>query len=44
MYTCLNCKKEVEFDELKDKIICSGCGFRIFLKKESKIVRKVSAR
>jgi len=39
-YQCINCKKE--FD-VKDKVQCPFCGFRIVKKSRPDVVKKVKA-
>jgi len=43
VYKCLNCGKEISNDEIKKRIRCPFCGYRILLKERSKIERKVKA-
>jgi len=44
MYKCLNCGKDVSLEELKKRVRCPYCGYRILLKKQTGIERKVKAR
>ena len=44
MYKCLSCKKEIEAEELRVKIRCPYCGFRILMKERPKVVKKIMAR
>ncbi|MBI4015916.1 MAG: DNA-directed RNA polymerase subunit P [Candidatus Aenigmarchaeota archaeon] len=44
MYKCVSCMKSIEFDNLKEKIRCPYCGYRIIVKERPKTVRKVLAR
>lgn len=44
MYNCINCGKEVSEEELKKRIRCPYCGYRILLKRSPEIVKKVRAR
>jgi len=44
MYKCLKCRKEIKPDEVRDKIRCPYCGYRILIKLRSKTVRKVEVR
>lgn len=44
MYKCMNCGKELSEEDLKKRIRCSYCGYRILLKKRPEIVKKVKAR
>ncbi len=44
MYKCLKCAKEVDDDQLKEKIRCPFCGYRILMKERPKTSSKVSAR
>lgn len=40
MYKCLNCCKEIELKQVKDKIRCPYCGYRIITKDNpSKVVK-----
>jgi len=41
MYQCLNCKKRFE---IKDKVQCPSCGFRIAKKIRPNIVKRVDAK
>lgn len=44
MYKCLKCEKEIEFDQIKEKIRCPYCGYKVILKKRPKTVIKVDAK
>lgn len=44
MYKCLKCAKEIKSEELKERIRCPFCGYRIVLKKKPKKVIKVPAK
>jgi len=44
MYKCLKCEKEIDLDQVKEKIRCPFCGYRIIMKKRPKTVTKVLAR
>jgi DNA-directed RNA polymerase subunit P len=44
MYLCLSCKKEIEYEQIKDKIRCPFCGYKVIMKKRPKIVTKVPAK
>ena len=40
MYKCLNCAKEIELKQVKDKIRCPYCGYRILVKESpTKLVK-----
>ncbi|MEM5793197.1 MAG: DNA-directed RNA polymerase subunit P [Candidatus Aenigmatarchaeota archaeon] len=39
---CVNCGKETE--KIIDRVRCPFCGFRVFVKKRPKIIKKVQAR
>jgi len=43
MYKCLNCGKEIDLKQVKDKIRCPYCGYRILIKENPKNVVKVKA-
>lgn len=43
MYRCLNCGKEISAEDVKKRIRCPFCGYRILMKKRSKVERKVEA-
>jgi len=42
MYKCLNCGKEIELKQVKEKIRCPYCGYKI-ITKEAKTMFKVKA-
>ncbi|MBR9682105.1 MAG: DNA-directed RNA polymerase subunit P [Candidatus Aenigmarchaeota archaeon] len=44
MYICLSCKKEIEFDEIRDKIRCPYCGYKVIMKQRPKTITKVPAK
>jgi len=46
VYECLRCKKRVDYNELQRYISfrCPYCGYRIFRKTRSPIVKRVKAR
>lgn len=44
MYKCLSCGKEIEMDQVKDKIRCPYCGYKIISKSRPKTIVKVIAR
>ncbi len=43
-YVCLNCSKAVEWDQIKDRIRCPWCGYRVVQKARPKTVAKVPAK
>jgi DNA-directed RNA polymerase subunit P len=43
MYKCLKCEKEIEMKQVKDKIRCPYCGYRIVIKQSPKTIVKVKA-
>jgi DNA-directed RNA polymerase subunit P len=43
MYKCLNCGKDIEMAQVKDKIRCPYCGYRTIIKETPKSVIKVKA-
>ncbi len=43
-YLCIECKKEVEFENLNGDVSCPYCSGRVFLKLRPKVVKKVKAR
>jgi len=43
MYKCLKCGKEIELKQIKDKIRCPYCGYRIVIKQTPTNVVKVKA-
>lgn len=44
MYKCLNCGKLVDLGQVKEKIRCPYCGFKILMKDKPKTVVKVPAK
>ena len=44
MYKCLKCNKEIDLEQVVDKIRCPWCGYRIIMKQRPKKVTKVLAR
>lgn len=44
MYKCLKCGKEIEMEQIKEKIRCPFCGFRIIAKDRPKKTVKVPAK
>lgn len=44
MYKCLSCGKDIELEQIKDKIRCPYCGYRIVVKQRPKTVSKVPAK
>jgi DNA-directed RNA polymerase subunit P len=43
MYKCLNCGKKVELKQIKEKIRCPYCGYKIILKETPNTVIKVKS-
>jgi len=43
MYRCLKCGKDIDMKQVKDKIRCPYCGYRIIIKKAPTILVKVKA-
>lgn len=43
MYKCLSCSKEIELEQVKEKIRCPYCGYRIITKLRPKTIVKVRA-
>jgi len=43
MYKCLECGKEIEEKQIRDKVRCPFCGFRIITKETPKTVKKVTS-
>jgi len=43
MYKCLNCGKTIEMKQVKDKIRCPYCGYRVIIKETPKTIKKVKA-
>jgi len=41
MYKCLNCRKEIDQKQIKEKIRCPYCGYKIIVKEDSKTLVKV---
>ena len=44
MYICLSCKKEIDFESIRDKIRCPYCGYKVVMKKRPKTMTKVPAK
>ena len=44
MYKCLKCKKDIEMEQVKEKVRCPFCGYRIVMKTRPKNIVKVLAR
>ncbi|MCK4634861.1 MAG: DNA-directed RNA polymerase subunit P [Candidatus Aenigmarchaeota archaeon] len=44
MYKCMNCEKSVTQEDLKKRIRCPFCGYRIIVKNRPEIIKKVEAR
>jgi DNA-directed RNA polymerase subunit RPC12/RpoP len=43
MYKCLNCGKEIDQKQVREKIRCPYCGYKIILKEGATTVVKVKA-
>jgi len=43
MYKCLKCLKEIDVKQVKDKIRCPYCGYRIVIKQAPTTITKVKA-
>ncbi|MFP4045673.1 MAG: DNA-directed RNA polymerase subunit P [Candidatus Aenigmatarchaeota archaeon] len=43
-YKCLKCEEEIEEDDLRRRIRCPYCGYRILKKKRMEAVKEVKAR
>ena len=43
MYKCLKCGREIDLKEIRDKIRCPYCGYRIVATEKPKTVIKVKA-
>jgi len=43
MYKCLNCGKDIDLKQVKDKIRCPYCGYRIIVKENPKRLVKSKA-
>ncbi|MFQ6020948.1 MAG: DNA-directed RNA polymerase subunit P [Candidatus Aenigmatarchaeota archaeon] len=43
MYKCLKCGKDIKFKQIKEKIRCPYCGYRVITKQRSKTIKKVEA-
>ncbi len=43
-YICLNCNKKMAQDDIKDRIRCPYCGYRIISKARPSAVVKVPAK
>jgi len=43
MYKCLNCGKDIELKQVREKIRCPYCGYKIILKERPKTIVKVKA-
>ena len=43
MYKCLNCGKEIDLKQVREKIRCPYCGYKIITKETPKTVIKVKA-
>lgn len=43
-YKCLKCEKDIEPEDLRRRIRCPYCGYRILKKKRREDIKKVKAR
>lgn len=43
MYKCLHCEKVIDIKEIKEKIRCPYCGYRVVIKESPKTVTRVKA-
>lgn len=43
-YKCLKCEKDIEKDDLRRRIRCPFCGYRILKKKRAAGVKEIKAR
>jgi DNA-directed RNA polymerase subunit RPC12/RpoP len=43
-YVCLNCAKMMDWDQIKERVRCPYCGYRIVEKARPKTVVKVPAK
>jgi len=43
-YVCLNCTKAMDWDQIKERVRCPYCGYRIVEKARPKTVVKVPAK
>jgi DNA-directed RNA polymerase subunit P len=44
MYKCLKCKKQIKLEQIRDKIRCPFCGYKVIVKERPKTVVKVESR
>lgn len=44
MYRCLNCSKSIELEQVKERVRCPFCGYRIIFKERPKTVVRVEAK
>lgn len=44
MFRCLNCSKTVALDQVKERVRCPYCGYRVLIKERPKTVVKVEAK
>lgn len=44
MYKCLNCGKTIENEQIKEKVRCPYCGYKVVFKNPPKTVVKVQAK
>jgi DNA-directed RNA polymerase subunit P len=43
MYRCVKCGKDIEINQVKEKIRCPYCGYKIIIKETPKTIIKVKA-
>lgn len=43
-FKCLNCQKSIKDEQIKEKIRCPFCGYRVLLKQRPKTRIKVKAK
>lgn len=44
MYKCLQCGKTIDLEQVKEKIRCPYCGYRIIIKQTPKTIVKFQGR
>lgn len=44
MYKCLKCKEKIKLEQVRDKIRCPFCGYKVIVKERPKTVVKVESR
>ena len=43
MYKCMNCEKKITDEDIRKRIRCPFCGYRIIVKNRPEVVKKVKA-